>query len=143
MNTSKQLVSKLFSQWGAALASGVLVFSVTIPVYADTGPHEGGAGCLPGEQEVACTSSYGKGCEQYQNSSEYYVGRWESHGVQMKYTFCKKVQIPKKTAQPGQQQQITTTEKRTQDPFLPLKVGGFVLLASVSFLLLRHMKMKQ
>ncbi|MDP2630824.1 MAG: hypothetical protein Q8P56_05470 [Candidatus Uhrbacteria bacterium] len=116
---------------GTAVVAVVFIFflaALLVPAYlfADTGPHEGGGGCAPGTEEISCSTSYGEGCEQYRDSPDYYVGRWEIRGVQTDYKFCK-----------GTQPAVDV------DPWLPVKVGTLVLVAVVSFLLLRKMHQKK
>lgn len=110
----------------------VLFFSLAIlfapfRLFADTGPHEGGSGCVEGEETVTCSTSYGEGCEQYRNSPDYYVGRWEIRGVYTDYTFCKGAQRPAILV----------------DSWLPVKVGALVLIAAGAFIFLRAMHRKK
>ncbi len=114
---------------GTGVVSVIFIFFLAIllaPSYlfADTGPHEGGGGCASGDETIVCSTSYGKGCEEYRNSADYYVGLWKIRGVTTDYTFCRGVQQP-------------------VDVWLPLKVGALALLAAASFLLLRNVLAKK
>lgn len=110
-----------------ALFFSLAILFVPFRLFADTGPHEGGSGCAPGEETVSCSTSYGEGCEQYRNSPDYYVGRWEIRGVYTDYTFCKGTQRPAILV----------------DTWLPVKVGALVLFTITSFLLVRTVHQKK
>jgi|GEM_PF-3880268 len=118
----------------------LIAIFVPLSLFADTGPHQGGSGCLLGEQEITCSTSYGKGCEPYLSSPDYYTGRWESHGVRTDYLFCKE----KKSLESAKGLPGFFEYARTSDGFLfLLKISGLVLLACISFTVLLRMKNKK